>query len=381
MERIVSFRPGVTESRSAFEAMAKIYRYLCTEYGYEFKLLVSEDDSFSDDVIDVETVPASVSTSYLPRFPFFPRRIAYQRHLDPHFEDADLVLTTDPTVYPLGTLAIRRAKKVGTPVWADASATVNGDLPLWRLVRQPLERRALDRCDRVLVTVPKTVERFRDRQLYNEELANKFTVLGHPVDTDRFSPRPTDDRDSVDLITVSRLTPEKGLHYIFEALTPLLAERDDIRYRILGSGPMRGQLERLARERNIDDAVEFLGTVPHEQVPAMLNDHDIYLSHAVSNSVWEEFFGVANLEAMACELACVVSDSGGIPYVIRREETVEFVNQRDVIDLRRSVKRLLNDPNRRERLGRRARKYVEDTYALERIGRCYHEMVQEAVSE
>lgn len=382
MVRIVSFRPGVSESRSAFEAMADIYRRLCTEYGYEFTLLVGEDDTFSDNILDVETVPESVSKSYAPQFPLFPCRLTYRRHLDPYFADADLVLTIDPTTYPLGILGIRRAQRVGTPVWVDTSATLNGDLPLLRMIRKPFELRALRKCDRVLTTVPKTVERFRERWLYDDALADKFTVLGHPVDTERFSPESDNGRstDGVNIVTISRLVPEKGLHYMLEALAPIMTNRDDIRYRILGTGPMRGQLEQLAHEHEIDDAVEFLGTVPHKRVPEVLNDHDIHLSHAVSNSNWEEFFGVANLEAMACELACIVSDSGGIPYVIRREDTAEFVNQRDIIGLRKRINQLIEDIDHRERLGRRGRKYVQDTYALERITHRYHKMVQETIS-
>lgn len=380
MTRIVSFRPGVTKSKTAFEAQAKIYRYLTTEYNYDFTILTSQSDTFTDDLLNVESIPPRAWKSAVPRFPVFPRRIAYRRRIDPHLDSADLLVTLDPIAYPQGGLGIRRANKTQTPIMIDASATLNGDLPLLQVLRKPFERRLLHKTDRILVTVPKVIERFRDRQLLDEEIADRFSILGHPVDTDIFAPEESmDTSESIDVLTVSRLVPEKGIQYIIEAMAPLLQEQPRLQLKILGEGPMRNYLERLAIEKCIEEQVEFLDTVPHNQVATVLNSSDIFVSHAVSNSHWEEFFGVANLEAMACELPCIVSFCGGIPYAIRENNIAKVIQQRDIVGLRKAIRSLVIDDEMRETLGRHARKYVEEYYSIEKIGSRYHHLIQETL--
>jgi glycosyltransferase involved in cell wall biosynthesis len=335
--------------------MASTYRYLQREHDYTFTILTAAGDSFESDALDVRTLPDRAWRSVLPRYPLHLRRRAYRRHVDPHFAEADLVLTVDPTAYPQGALAIDRANRVGTPVWVDASVTVNGDFEPLCLLKRRREQSLLRATDRVLVTAPKVIERFRDRHLYDETVASAFSVIGHPVDTDRFHPprdqsAASEEDDSVTILAVARLVPEKGLMYILEALAPLLAERPALEFRILGSGPMREHLARRAAELGVESAVTFLGTVPYGEVPAVLRTADVFVSHAVANAHWEEFFGVANLEAMACGLPTVVSDCGAIPHVLHREGVAEIVPQRHVSELREVICNLVDDPDRRVRV-------------------------------
>lgn len=383
MTRIVSFRPGVAESKTAFEAMASIYRELQRTYDYEFTVVVAGDDGFRDDELNVETIPDAAWQSVVPGLPVYPRRLTYRRHVDPLFETGDLVLTLDPTAYPQGGLGIRRAEQTDTPVWFDTSATVNGDFEPLQLLRRPFERSLLHRTDRILATVPKTVERFRDRRLYDDAIAEKFEVLGHPVDTERFSPAAADNErnDQRVVLAVSRLVPEKGLYYVIEALAPLLRSEPNLVFRVLGSGPMESHLRRQADRLGVADSVDFLGTVPHEEVPSVLRGADVFVNHAVGNSHWEEFFGVANLEAMACGVPPVVSDSGGVSYAIRDADVAEMVAERSVVEIRDAIRGLLDDPDRRERMGQAARSYVVNNYAVERIGERYHEMVQRTLRQ
>ena len=129
----------------------------------------------------------------------------------------------------------------------------------------------------------------------------------------------------------------------------------------------------------MDSAVTFRGSVPHREVPAVVRTADVFVSHAVANSHWEEFFGVANLEAMACGLPTVVSDCGAIPYVIRREGVAEIVPQRHVSDLREVLRDLIDAPDRRVAMGHRAREYVCETYAVEQIADRVHTLIQQEV--
>lgn len=378
--KLVSFRPGVTESESAFEAMAGIYRYLEDEYDYQVTVICGEDDSFEDDQLDIQRIPDKAWQPAVPKLPIYPRRLTYRRYVDPLLEGADLVLTVDPTAYEQGALGIRRANKLGKSVWFDASATINGDFEVLRLIRRPIEKKLLQKTDRILSTVPKTVERFRDRQLYTKKTAESFEIFGHPVNTKKFAPNDdlSDTKETI-ILTITRLVPEKGLSYTLEAVAPILRNESDTSLYILGEGPMKVQLERRARQLGVRDNIEFLGTVPHSDVPSVLNKADLFVNHAVANSHWEEFFGVANLEAMACGLPIVVSDCGGIPFVIREQDVAKVVPQRSVVEFRTAVQQLLDHPNDRNKMGASARAYVRKHYGIEQMANHYHKLIQETL--
>lgn len=357
--------------------MTLIYEYLEREYDYEFTIVTAETDSYQDDTLDVVSVPRQAWSPVVPHLPVFPRRLAYRRHLDPLLQSADGLLTVDPTVYPQGILGIRRADKHDVPVWFDTSLTVSQTGPVW-YAQRALIRRELDAVSGIIATVPKCLERFRDIGLFDERIAEKFTVMGHPVDTERFAPTGDErlERDKLRILVVSRLVPEKGLYYILSAVAPILRSRSDVELAILGTGPLKASLQTHIRNERLDTQVEIMSPVPHADVPSVLNTADVFVNHAVSIGRWEEFFGVANLEAMACGLPCVVSTCGGIPFVIQESDVASIVRERDIVALRAAVRELLDSPQRRREMASQARAYVTTNYSVPRIGDRYHRMIQ-----
>jgi glycosyltransferase involved in cell wall biosynthesis len=359
--------------------MSLIYEYLERQYGYDFLVVHSKSEDYHSDSLETASVPPSAWKPTVPHTPVFLRRYTYRKHLDPLVASADAVLTVDPTIFYQGALVISRADIHNTPVLYDASKTIAEPGPHWYAIR-PVVRRAVERTAGIVATVPKVMERYRDLGLFGQDIARKFEVMGHPVDTERFVPA-TDDTDErgtsgpVTVLAVSRLVPEKGVYYLLEAMTPLL-EDNIATLRLLGEGPMEPLLRHEVDERGVGSSVEFVGTVPHDRVPEVLRTADVFVNHAVGISSWEEYFGVANLEAMSCALPTVVTDCGGISYVIRDNDVAEVVSQRDVDELRRTIERLIDDPQRRHQLGKAGRAYVENHYSVTAVGERYHAMLK-----
>ena len=372
---IASIRPGVADNRTAFEPMANIYKWLQTHHNHDFRIIIAESDSFSDDNLATSTVPRSAWKPTIPHFPVFLRKYQYRRYIDPIIDWADIVLTLDPTIFYQGALVIERSHRMNTPVLFDASKTISDTDPHWQLIR-PLIERAVTRTAGILATVPKVLERYRELKLLDAIHLSEFMIVGHPVDLGLFSPvnRSHNNDNSIRVLSVARLVPEKGIYYIIEALTPLI-QCGDIKLSFIGDGPMRSLLRREIANRDISDGVDLLGTVPHDHMPTVLNDADIFLNHSVSIDTWEEYFGAANLEAMACELPCVLTDCGGIPYVVRNDDVAEFVPQRDVSTLRKTVSNLVNNPERRRKMGSAARNYVKQAYAIDVIGSRFNKIL------
>ncbi len=379
---ILSFRPKVAQNGTAFEAMASIYKYLQEKYNYLFTIVKAETDKYYDEDFKIISLPQKCWQGGLYKPIFLQNRLRNQ-YLDPIFTDADAILTVDPTVYDQGLLAIRRGFRTGKPVWFDASRTDMGATHSlsWKWKRKTIQK-YLNQTTGIVVTVPKCIERFQALGLFNAAIAPKFTIMGHPVDTSKFKPEPKlSERDGMlRILVVSRMLPEKGLLYILEAMTPLLQIRSNIQLQFLGSGSMKPLLEKEIKERELGKKVILMNPVSHQKLPSLLARADLFVNHAVSIPQWEEFFGATNLEAMACGLPCVFSNSGGIPYAIREQDVAVLVEERNIIQLRAALSQLLDSEQKRCEMGLKARDYVKRYYALSIIAEKYHRMLQYGLS-
>lgn len=131
-----------------------------------------------------------------------------------------------------------------------------------------------------------------------------------------------------------------------------------LRLRIVGEGPSRVELEQLAAQQQIGDAVIFVGDVPHSQVPDELRQLDIYV--ALSR---DESFGVAVIEAGAVGLPVVVSDVGGLPEVVKQNKTGLIVPRENPQAAANALVRLIHDFDLRAQLGNSGRLHVLSNYS------------------
>lgn len=106
--------------------------------------------------------------------------------------------------------------------------------------------------------------------------------------------------------SIGRLLGLKGIGLGLRAFARLRQEIPDAEYWIIGEGPERGHLERLARELGCTGAVHFIGWVPREQLPRYLEEIDVLLHPSL-----HEQFGYVVLEAMAMGRPVVCLDVGG----------------------------------------------------------------------
>jgi glycosyltransferase involved in cell wall biosynthesis len=115
-----------------------------------------------------------------------------------------------------------------------------------------------------------------------------------------------------------RLVEQKGLIELAEAVRSLRGANPELRLALVGEGLLRPRLEGMDPG---GDWLKILPAVPHAEVPAFLNKLDIFILpskplRAANGQVWEEQFGHVLIEAMACGVLTLGSDSGGIPDVL-----------------------------------------------------------------
>jgi len=168
-----------------------------------------------------------------------------------------------------------------------------------------------------------------------------------------------------------RLLPQKGLLDLLEAVAGL----PQARLLLIGRGNLEGTLRARAAQDDLRGRVEFLGQVPSRELPDLYRQLDVLVLPSRTMPNWKEQFGRVLIEAMACGVAVVGSDSGEIPSVIGDAGLI--FPEGDSAALRRQLLRLQSDPDLRAELGRRGREKVLAHYTQEHIARQYLEVYRE----
>ncbi|CEP67181.1 Glycosyl transferase, family 1 [Moorella glycerini] len=150
------------------------------------------------------------------------------------------------------------------------------------------------------------------------------------------------------MVSVGRLHPAKGMDVLLEALALVRNEMGNWECYILGDGPERERLSQLARQLNLNNHVHFVG---YAQNPyTWLETADLF----VLPSRWETF-GIAIIEAMALGLPVIATATDGASDIITHDVDGYLVPVGDAQALALAIKRLINEPKLRQRLGRNAK--------------------------
>lgn len=152
----------------------------------------------------------------------------------------------------------------------------------------------------------------------NAVVAENFQPLSYvskSYDTGYMKPRPVARRigpdDPIVIVVISRLFYNKGTDLLIAAMPRILANHPNVRFLIAGSGPKAIDLEQMIESRMLQDRVELLGPVRHEEVRDVMVRGHIYLHPSLT-----EAFGTVIVEAASCGLYVVCTRVGGIPEVL-----------------------------------------------------------------
>jgi phosphatidyl-myo-inositol dimannoside synthase len=268
---------------------------------------------------------------------------------------------------PLALLApLARDAGVGRVI-----ASTHGHEVGWSML--PVARTALRRIgnDTDVVTFISHYTRSRFASAFGPRAALEHLAPG--VDTDRFEP------DSVGraelraryglgerpvVVCVSRLVPRKGQDMLIQAL-PLIRQRvPGAALVIVGGGPYRDKLHRLAHGFGVAEHVIFTEGVPSEELPAHHAMADVFAMpcRTRGSGLDVEGLGIVYLEASASGVPVVAGRSGGAPESVRDGETGLVVDGWDVGAIAAAVGDLLADPARAAAMGATGRQWVVENW-------------------
>ena len=178
--------------------------------------------------------------------------------------------------------------------------------------------------------------------------------------------------DPVRLVYIGRLHPQKGIDSAIRAVALLRSEAPEsaIEFKLIGDGPERGHLEELVATLGVSDSVRFLGI--REDVSFDLEESDVFV---LTSRV--EGLSNALLEALAAGLPVVASDIPGNRDVIIDGENGLLVDPERPEDIAAALSRVMSDQALRDRLGRRGRRTVEQSYSIAATAERYMSLYRE----
>jgi glycosyltransferase involved in cell wall biosynthesis len=169
---------------------------------------------------------------------------------------------------------------------------------------------------------------------------------------------------------LGRLVPDKGLDLLMRVLDRL---QTPWRALFVGTGPMETSLQTWANRH--PDRVRICTTVKHDDVPQYLNAMDVLCAPSQTMPNWKEQFGRMLIEAFACGVPVIGSDSGEIPYVIQEAGVV--VGEKDEQGWVQALSDLLESPCQRAELGAQGLHRSHSVYAWPVIAKQYLEFFTE----
>jgi glycosyltransferase involved in cell wall biosynthesis len=206
----------------------------------------------------------------------------------------------------------------------------------------------------------------RDFQVKEEDIR----VIHNGIDVNKFREQRAEDReqrkkdlglgDGPVVGIVARLSEEKGHGYLIKAMQEVIARIPRAQLLIVGEGRMREELVNLTKTAGLEKSIFFLPSVMDTQ--EVLSGMDLFVLPSL-----KEGLGIALMEAMACGLAVVGSDVGGIKSLIQDRYNGLLVRPADSRALSYAILELLQNPAQAKYLGSNARIFINQNFSQEKM--------------
>ena len=214
-----------------------------------------------------------------------------------------------------------------------------------------------------------------DSQVVHKELLKlgvspgKIKMIYNGVDTQQFSRQQANEGlkrklgmlEAPSIIYIRSLKPVYNVEMLIRAIPLVLRQFPEARFIIGGDGEQKEYLQDLAKSLGISDSTRFIGWIPHNELPEYLASADVYVSTSLSDST-----SLSLQEAMACELAPVVTDLPANREWITDGESGFIVPINDIQALADRITHLLNNNEVRQRFGKAGREVIKERAEYER---------------
>ena len=257
------------------------------------------------------------------------------------------------------------------PVVCSNHGRYTGPTPFRRLVEPMVNRLMYITYQTVAVSVICVDGSGREEVLSGGVPPDKITVVHNGI-PDR---TPAVAHNAVpEIITASRISVDKGLNHLLQALEIIKDKGIPFRYRMIGEGPELNNMKQLAGQLQLTDCVQFEGF--RSDVPECLDQADIFALPSL-----REYHSIAVLEAMRAAKAIVATNVGGNCESVTDECQGLIVPPADSEALAAAIERLLSDSALRRTLGDAARRRFVDEFTESAMKRGIINALKKAVGK
>lgn len=170
------------------------------------------------------------------------------------------------------------------------------------------------------------------------------------------------------VLTVARLVEKKGVEDAVAAIALVKKSHPNVRYDVVGDGPLRPRIETLIDTLDLREAVTLHGAQSRDYVRRMMEDAHVFLLPSVTSRTGdEEGLGVVLLEAQSTGLPVVATMHGPFPEVVIHGETGFLAPEHASEQLAHWLVFLIEHPQTASQMGRAAREHVERNFAPDQI--------------
>ena len=197
----------------------------------------------------------------------------------------------------------------------------------------------------------------------------KARILHIAVDIDKVPFRrrmPKARGDKVIILFCGSFVEKKGLIYALEAVAETVKDFPSLEFRIIGDGTLRGEVESLIRNGNLEKRVKLLGSKGHDEVIRELDTADIFLHPSVTAADGDSEGGAPTIiiEAQAAGLPVVSTLHADIPEVVISGETGFLVEERNTGAIAERLRYLLTHQESWSEMGTNGREHIAKHYNI-----------------
>lgn len=234
-----------------------------------------------------------------------------------------------------------------------------------KYISYPLEKKLIKNSSMVTAVSSTVSKNLEDYGLKAEDI--KLVYNG--VDQDIFFPSGKKPEEKYILYT-GRISYGKGLLELIDCAKEVCEIRDDVSFVLAGDGPLLSNLKKKVTDLNLQNRIKFLGQVNRRKIVNLYQNATIF----AFPSYYEGLPG-SLLEAMACQLPIVATEVPGNIELIEHNKNGIFIPPKNASAISKAILDLLDDPDKRDKLGKNARKTIEDKFTWDavsdRILGCY----------
>ena len=199
---------------------------------------------------------------------------------------------------------------------------------------------------------------------------DKINVVIGGVDCNLFKSKRKELKKETKISYWGRWVKFKGLEFTLKTISEVYKQNKNIKFIMIGDGPEKNEIIKLISKLNLNNIIEYKGLVEFRKIPPLVNDSEIFLHLPIylkkeergASYIHTETMGRTYCEASSLGMACVISNVGGGPEIIKNRGNGFVVPEKDYHSASEKILKLIKDRRLRKKMGNNGREIALENF-------------------